>query len=339
MEILADSSRSDAPPTQSRPEAANFPNKTYEMSADRKLFQAPAKYPEPTKNMYYEVPKERPASDRPPPIFPWELNQSKPSRVFADDITPKPSAPQTETTPSVTTDDDSTTATASPSTPTTKVSSPEPFSSFSRTNAWDDIPEINRYISSLPQNRRAKIQVLFNDPSQSASFPTATIADPSIISPTTEEPPSNPQSDRRASLKITDFPTEIERPSLPITPAPVQRPSFWGEERNSAGELPAAEGVPQNQNEWDPTAKLTELQRRQSEVLEKGPTSPPRQIPQRGIIGSTVPEVAPGAEGVRMATPEEARSLPTQPKPVPVLGTLDFGGGNGPAGREGGAGQ
>ncbi|KAL8796848.1 MAG: hypothetical protein Q9195_000931 [Heterodermia aff. obscurata] len=312
----------NAPPAQSRAEASNFPSETYEMSQDRHLFQAPEQYPEPPKNMYYEVPNERRANDRPPPIFPWELNQSKATRVFAEDIKPTPSPIQTETAPSMTTDDNSTTEKVSPLTPTVKVSSPEPFKSFSRTNAWDDIPEIDRYISTLPQNRRAKVQVLFNNLSQPSNTSIPTSDDPSITSPTTENPPTKPPTDRRASLKITDFPTEIERPSLPVTPAPVRRPSFWGEERDSAGELPAAEGVPQNQNEWDPTSKLAELQKRQSEVLEKGPASPPRPMPQRQMVGATVPE------GARMATPEEARALPTQPTPVPVFGTLNFGGGD-----------
>jgi hypothetical protein len=36
---------------------------------------------------------------------------------------------------------------------------------------------------------------------------------------------------------------------LPVTPAPVRRPSFWGDERDEEGELPAAEGVPA-QEEW-----------------------------------------------------------------------------------------
>jgi hypothetical protein len=54
---------------------------------------------------------------------------------------------------------------------------------------------------------------------------------------------------RRHSMKLTDFPTELERPSLPVTPAPIRRPSFWGEERDEDGELPAAEGVP-SQEDW-----------------------------------------------------------------------------------------
>jgi glycogenin glucosyltransferase len=54
---------------------------------------------------------------------------------------------------------------------------------------------------------------------------------------------------RRESLILTDFPSAVERPSLPVTPAPVRRPMFWGEERNQAGELPSATGVP-DQTEW-----------------------------------------------------------------------------------------
>lgn len=50
-------------------------------------------------------------------------------------------------------------------------------------------------------------------------------------------------------MRITDFPTELERPSLPVTPAPVRRTSFWGEEQEESAELPAAEGVPK-QEEW-----------------------------------------------------------------------------------------
>ena len=50
-------------------------------------------------------------------------------------------------------------------------------------------------------------------------------------------------------MRLTDFPSELERPSLPVTPAPIRRPSFWGEERDQEGELPAAEGVP-SQEDW-----------------------------------------------------------------------------------------
>ena len=310
------------------------------MSADRQLFQAPEKYPEPPKDMYYEVPKEQPAPERPKPIFPWEAKQLKPTRVFANDLPPAP----LETAPSVTTDDDTQSETVSPSTPTVSATSPEPFTAFSRTNAWDDMPEIDRYIANLPQNRRAKVQVLYNN-----AQGTTDTANQSITSPTSEHPPK--QGDRRGSIKVTDFPTEIERPSLPVTPAPVRRPSFWGEERDAAGELPAAEGVPE-QSQWNPTERLAELQRRQSEVLEKGPQSPPRVIPNRQLLGSAaaIPEEAPTESAretaansgetttespgqavsipkdITIASEEEAAALPTAPVPVPIVGTLNFAG-------------
>ena len=250
------------------------------MSADRHLYNAPQIYSEPPKNLNYEIPLRPSAAARPKPIFPWETNQPKATRVFADDVPPAPS----ETTPSVTTDDDLQTETASPSTPTISVSSADLLTQFSRSNAWDDMPEIDRYIANLPQNRRAKIQVLFNQSQQPATMTTTD--NDEITSPTTENAPH--RQDRRPSMKITDFPTEIERPSLPVTPAPVRRPSFWGEERDAAGHLPTAEGVP-DQSHWNPTERLAELQRRQSEVLEKGPQSPHREMPKRQLPESAVP--------------------------------------------------
>ena len=101
------------------------------------------------------------------------------------------------------------------------------------------------------------------------------------------EPPGNEDvaspaaiANRRGSMKLTDFPTEVERPSLPVTPAPVRKHNFWGQERDEDGELPAADGVPKQQD-WNPLKRLEELQRRQSEVLARGPISPTMDLPQR----------------------------------------------------------
>ena len=245
------------------------------MSADPSLFQAP-KNPEPPKGMYYEVPSKPPAPERPKPIFPWETNQPKPTRVFPGDVSTAPS----ETAFSATTDDDDTqTDTTSPSTPTIQSNRAEPFASFNRNNAWDDVPEIERYVSSLPQNRRGKVQVLPNNSTTGPLSPAEAVHSPSL-----EDPYSEGQQ-RRPSMKLTDFPTEIERPSLPVTPAPMRRPSFWGAERDAQGDLPGAEGVPE-QSEWDPSTKLAELQQRQSEVLAQSPASPGRVIPDREMPSS-----------------------------------------------------
>ncbi|KAL9045053.1 MAG: hypothetical protein Q9214_001855, partial [Letrouitia sp. 1 TL-2023] len=259
-----------APPVNSQPEAPNIPGAKYEMSQDSKLFQAPSSYPEPPKDMYYQVPATPPASEPLKPIFPWEINMTKPVRVFPEDQRPSSSG----SAPSATTDEETQAETNSPITPTINVTSSAPFSSFSRTNVWDNMPEIERYVANLPQHRRAKIQVLHGP----------TTGTETVLSPGTGESPTEAQG-RRRSMKLTDFPTEIERPSLPVTPAPIRRPSFWGEERDESGDLPAAEGVP-DQLDWDPLTRLAELQRRQSEVLATGPGSPGRFIPDRSMPDS-----------------------------------------------------
>ena len=283
------------------------------MSQDPGLFQAP-KYPEPPNYMSYEMPKIQPASERPKAIFPWENTAPKPTRVFADDTSSAPS----EIAPSITDDEDTQTETESPPTPIANPSNSESFASYQHSNAWDHIPEIERYISNLPQNRRARVQVLMNN------APTTAMADPTTLPEALASPSIDPPQTRRPSMKLTDFPTEIERPSLPVTPAPVRRPSFWGAERNAQGDLPGAEGVP-DQNEWNPASKLEELQRRQTEVLAQGPTSPGRAIPDRELPGSAS---APFSE-VNEEGEERTVSRSLDANMPPSFQTLDFSGGGG----------
>lgn len=279
------------------------------MSADRKLFQAPKAYPQAPKGMWYEVPKTPPLNEKPKPIFPWEEYQAKPTRVFADEIALSP-----EATPSVSTDNDTLAELTSPPTPSSQ-STAEPFGSYSRTNAWDEMPEIERYVSALAQSRRAKVEVLLNKLG----------TDEDALLPGGEKP-----SERRPSMRLTDFPTEIERPSLPVTPAPIRRPSFWGEERNSMGDLPGAEGVPK-QEDWNPTARLEELQRRQSAVLAQGPTSPTRTIPDRQLPESAV--LLPTSEETLVPRTSVVSTLPLSggasphglKEPKPAFEELDFG--------------
>jgi glycogenin len=186
------------------------------MSSDKTPFKAPEKYPEPPKNMYYEVPKT-PTYQKPAPIFPWEKDAPKPTRVFADDpdyVRPKNSG-------SIIADEKEEEELVTPA---------DFWASFNlRGNAWDDIPEIEQYIRALQKNRKGNIQVLQGYGSGI---------------PQTSSP-----GGRRPSMKLTDFPTELERPSLPVTPAPIRRPRFWRRERDAEGELPAAEGV-LAQEEW-----------------------------------------------------------------------------------------
>lgn len=51
-------------------------------------------------------------------------------------------------------------------------------------------------------------------------------------------------------MRVTDFPTEVERPSLPVTPAPIRRSFAQASGDEAADEqLPIAEGVPK-QEDW-----------------------------------------------------------------------------------------
>lgn len=249
------------PPTQSHPEAANFPTKNYEFNADPTPFKAPQSYPEPPKDMWYEVPKEKPLprEAKPKPIFPWEERHSiRPTRFFAEDVAPPPITTRTAEedfggrgqTP--TTDNEALT----PTTPVITLNDDKPptMDPVPR-NAWDDVAGIDNYIRHLNQwqRLRGKLQVLSTDnPYPQAQSPAdEDTANPlaSPISPTTTTKPHPATKERRESLILTDFPSAIERPSLPVTPAPIRRNMFWGEERDASGQLPAAEGVP-DQAEW-----------------------------------------------------------------------------------------
>lgn len=214
--------------------------------------------------MWFEVPKEKPLPPavKPKAIFPWEERQaSKPTRVFIEDSLPTPSTNAESEDPglsrSTTNDKDS--GATTPTTPTIKINDdlPQTMVPIQR-NAWDDVAGIDTYVRQLNQYQRlrGKLQVLQNNDKHSQS-PVTEQSNPmdnnSVLSPTEEirqitgaEPPSK---GRRESLILTHFPSADERPSLPVTPAPVKRSSFWGSERNEQGQLPQAEGVP-DQADW-----------------------------------------------------------------------------------------
>lgn len=192
--------------------------------------------------MYYQVPAKKAQPKQLPQIFPWESRAPKPTRVFAPEPTVSAASQQEENAPTQTSD---------PSLPT-QVSPPqarnepltESWGSYSRSNAWDEDPFIQRYIESMTQARRAKTQVISGT------------SQPSTSQATTSTSPTGPAPGHRPSIKLTDFPTEVERPSLPVTPAPIARKLSGngdgraGEQDSSAATaLPAAEGVP-SQEEW-----------------------------------------------------------------------------------------
>lgn len=171
--------------------------------------------------MYYEVPKEKPKpQEKPRPIFPWERENymPKPTRVFADDF-PLPPLPRPLSTTIAIED------------LPTGIMAPIPF--LPQPNAWDNVQSIDRYVRAVMESQARRSRPSFH----------------TQVRPDEVTSPGVGRSVRRESLILTDFPSADDRPSLPVTPAPIRRPTFWGEERDDGGSLPAAEGVP-DQADW-----------------------------------------------------------------------------------------
>ncbi|KAL4769322.1 hypothetical protein BDW60DRAFT_218916 [Aspergillus nidulans var. acristatus] len=263
-----DASR-EPPPLNSKPEGIALESKTYTMSDDHQLFQPPQSYPEAPKNMYYQVPETKPEPQKLRQIFPWETNAPKPTRVFADDARQH----QPMVFPTSTEEDSQTFKSTQPTSwksETPRLPS-ESFDSYSRSNAWDEVPEIQKYIRSIQQARKARVQVLSGAPNQQkTASPSKSSRQHQPGTPTTTTGSKGPNYGTR----ITDFPCEIERPSLPVTPAPIRRePALGKPDEYTTPQLPAAKGVP-NQEDWvrltvdNPTVRLEELRRRQNIVLD-----------------------------------------------------------------------
>ncbi|OTA67670.1 glycosyltransferase family 8 protein [Hypoxylon sp. EC38] len=281
-----------SPPTNSKPEAENFPSTLYEMSRSTAPFIPPERYPSPPKNIWYQFPRE---SQPPKPIFPWENHRPEPSRVFPHespqrrDNGPKATASseislksprkindRQGSAVSDITEASSTERGSEPSTPTASSD----WSSFTFSNAWDEVPQIERYVGRLQKNTFKR-----------------SVKPPPTVPALTEYGEEAEVTWRRRKSKITDFPSEQERPSLPVTPAPIRRPNFWddsprvGDGDDDKQLLPAAEGVPA-QTEWvcvhgkrwtpadclcdltnvlhhhkDPVVQLQKLAKQQSEAL------------------------------------------------------------------------
>jgi hypothetical protein len=235
----------EPPPLYSRPEAANLQHTTYTMSEDTALFQPPPSYPEAPKNMYYQVPSTKPEPQRITQLFPWETHAPKPTRVFAPEQSLPVASPQEEPLPAQPSElpppsHSDTLPLRAPYEP-----SAETWESYRRSNAWDEDPHIQHYIESIQQARRARTQVI-----SGSSHPSTSTRSSQDLSSSSNTTMTGPSSGHRPSIILTDFPTEVERPSLPVTPAPIHRDrgiSGDGDEDDAA--LPAAEGVP-SQQDW-----------------------------------------------------------------------------------------
>jgi len=322
------------------------------MSSDLTQFVPPERYPSPPRNMWYMVPEDppAPADAEPTAIFPWESYRTPPSRVFPQaaylgtsasgthPMSPGGSGTASETELSVTGSVNSELKNE-PHTLQSQdagVVHANPWSSFPRTNAWDDVPEINRYVDAIQKHRRTRSQGLGKIPTELGL---------------------RESSWGRRGSRVTDFPSEEDRPSLPVTPAPIRRPRFWGggqpgiglEDEEDDERLPAAEGVV-GQSEWvcvhgrrwlptqcpcnlanalsnkDPEAQLQVLAKQQSErVLQMLGKSSASKGDVIGIDGRDIPsrQLPFGSEDMKSPTyvaftPPEVIS----PKPVkPHIGT------------------
>ncbi|KAF4212214.1 hypothetical protein CNMCM8980_007604 [Aspergillus fumigatiaffinis] len=219
----------EPPPLNSKPEGFALAERTYTMSDDQRLFQPPASYPEAPTNMWYQVPEKKPEPEKIRQVFPWETHAPKPTRVFLED---QPSTVSTESA-SASTREEYRSSIGSRTSWTAEEPSTATWETYSRSNAWDEVPEINKYIQSIQHGRKAKVQVISGGPS-----------------PGTEPSSWRTNDHGPTGTRVTDFPTEIERPSLPVTPAPIRR-SFGqasGDETTDE-QLPIAEGVPK-QEDW-----------------------------------------------------------------------------------------
>ncbi|GAB1314363.1 glycogenin glucosyltransferase [Madurella fahalii] len=308
------------PPPDSKPEAMNFPQTHYEMSSDLARFVPPERYPSPPKNMWYEVPKERPAhpKEKPKPIFPWETHKPQPTREFSPHQEPPASigepssrgsqlkAEPAMTWPTTAEQLSQQQSTLGPSIRTALSAPSDIWSSFPRTNAWDELPEINRYVDIIQKRQR-----------KGGRIPGLRQANP----------PSGEQdaSWGRRGSRVTDFPSEDDRPSLPVTPAPIRRPRLGGAggpwPGGSGGDdeqLPMAEGVP-SQADWDPVEQLQKLARQQSELLQQKLGSEVAQGNESiGKGGRTIPSRALpfGSEDAKSPTYVAYSPPVISPKPV-----------------------
>ncbi|OJD26569.1 hypothetical protein ACJ73_02042 [Blastomyces percursus] len=279
------------PPVDSKPEAFSLLSQTYTMSQDMKLFQPPSSYPKAPKNMYYQVPRKQTETKSLAPIFPWEAYAPKPTRIFLGEST-EPSAIIESHSKLLAEGEEKLDGSVHSIGPASADSVPSegPWLSYTRSNAWDEVPEIERYMRSLQRPRKGQIQVLKSGATSATGGRSGT------------------ETERgRPSLLLTDFPTEVERPSLPVTPAPIPRSQYMDEsDSESSGRgkkgkgrgaaegsgdddsLPPAAGVP-SQEHWNPVERLDELHRRQSTLLDEVRGWPPeleaRTIPRRKMPG------------------------------------------------------
>lgn len=167
--------------------------------------------------MYYEVPPKPTSPKSLKAVFPWEEHTPKATRLFLEDINePDQTSGFRQTS---TRNDDEYIQTSSGS-----------WESYVRANAWDDVPEIEKYMRSLQKPRQAR-----------ATAPSGSADAGKYPFPSTFSQGSN--------FRMNQFSTGSEQPSLSATPAPIGRRGFLGRDSEENQDLPTAEGVP-DQDDW-----------------------------------------------------------------------------------------
>ncbi|KAL5084298.1 hypothetical protein Trisim1_012187 [Trichoderma cf. simile WF8] len=181
-------------------------------------------------NTQFDTPQGGNFQQTPRQIFPWEANQPKATRSFYGDepeLQPQ-GASRSGPTAAKSTGRSSVTK-SPPKSPVSKASDNKSeagtasWTTYSRGNAWDEVPGISKYADAVEKRHRSSSRGKEGEENDDED---------------------DEQEEIQRPFKVTDFPTEAERPSLPVTPAPVPRG------RDAAGKaLPEAVGVP-SQSEW-----------------------------------------------------------------------------------------
>jgi hypothetical protein len=137
----------DSAISEKKPEASNFPTTHYNISD-----LISEQYPDLSKDIDYQVLKN-PIPKKPIPIFPWELDNPKPTRVFPEDNNVGWAEPlRVSRSGSIPVDKERTedkSLLVMPTIPTTQLKTANSWQTYTCTNAWDNVPEIKRYIRNI----------------------------------------------------------------------------------------------------------------------------------------------------------------------------------------------
>ncbi|KAF3154240.1 glycogenin glucosyltransferase [Orbilia oligospora] len=255
-----------SPPPNSRPEASNWPTQLYENEWDQAkqdtgLFVPPRVASPPTDLLNFEVPPKPQPSPRPSPIFPWEHGNTTPAtRVFAGEGSPSPTLPLALP---GSVDDEFETEEAAGGYSARGMAA---WDSYSRTNAWDSIPSIERYVASFQQSTQPRRTVRKGDVTPN---PQIRGADERILRTDGEH-----FDDETTTTTTITSTTGLLPPEISVTPTPFKSlRGYRSHAMDDETKFPSAQGIPDQQH-WDPMKSLAELRNAPGELLNRSPPSP-----------------------------------------------------------------